>query len=181
MNLRHVPRLSRRPGIGQVEYVPIAAEHARCFLERFFADEEGIAVFINSTHLYLYNLFRLLTRRIFRRSLRKDSIDSWRYREGDEAFTPFLDSPGGVHLLPSRASRYYYGPACLNEHIQQGVGKVLLECGNTKDEAIQSVRHLQSGEGVLRSEHRSRGTKLQDRRGAKRPQTKVLGSCEVHR
>ena len=45
MKLRHVPHLSRSPGIGPVEYVPLAAEHARCFLERFFADEEGIVFF----------------------------------------------------------------------------------------------------------------------------------------
>ena len=45
MKLRHVPHLSRRPGIVQVDYVPIDAEHARCFLERFFADEEGIVFF----------------------------------------------------------------------------------------------------------------------------------------
>ena len=162
MHLRHIPRLSRFPIIGQVEYVPTASEHARCFLERFFADEEGkdILFYINLQNFF--DLFPLLILRIFRRSLRKNSIHSWRYREGDEALTPFLESPRGLHLLPSRAGRYHDGEACLIEHIQQGVGKVLLQCCYTQDEAIQSMRHLQPGEGVLWKEHRGRGTKLQD-------------------
>jgi hypothetical protein len=130
---------------------------------------------------FFFFVLCLLTQWIFRRSLRKNSIDSWIFRKGDEAFTPLHDAPGGLHLLPPRASRYYHGPACLNIHLQQGVGQVLLECGNTQDKAIQSVRHLQSGEGVPRSKYRSGGSKISDRRGAKRPQREVLGSSEVHR
>jgi len=58
MKLRHVPHLSRSPGIGPVEYVPLAAEHARCFLERFFADEEGIVFFnTNLPPLVVFFLF----------------------------------------------------------------------------------------------------------------------------
>ena len=41
MKLRHVPRLTKSPGLENPSFVTMPTEHARCFLERFFSDEEG--------------------------------------------------------------------------------------------------------------------------------------------
>lgn len=54
MQMRHVPRTTKSIVLQNVEYVTMPQEHVRCFLERFFSDEEG------RSHYFLWLVLSLL-------------------------------------------------------------------------------------------------------------------------